>query len=147
MTNPTAQQLAQWRTGGTPDMVGAHTVGLPDGGPGLPILGWSSVGGDLRIPHFIGMHALQALPLLAIGLGLLATRFPQLRDAAVRTRLLLAGTFGYAGVVALVTWQALRGQSIAHPDSRTLLAALGLAAVVALGSIVAVKLPTRVAAR
>jgi hypothetical protein len=147
MTSPTALQMAQMRAGERPDMVGAHTVGLPDGGPGLPILGWSTVGGDLRIPHFVGMHALQALPLLAIGLGLLATRVPRLRDAAVGARLVLVGAFGYAGVVALVTWQALRGQSIVHPDSRTLLAALGLAAVVALGSFMSVKLPTRVAAR
>lgn len=145
MTSPTALQMAQLNAGGHPDMIGAHTVGLSDGGPGLPILGWSTVAGDLRIPHFVGMHALQALPLLAIGLGLLATRFPKLRDAGVRTRLLLVGAFGYAGVVALVTWQALRGQSIVHPDSRTLLAALTLAAVVAAGSVASVKL--RVAAR
>jgi len=120
MTNPTAQQFAQWRTGGRPDMVGGHTVGLEDGGPGLPILGWSTVGGDLRIPHFVGMHALQALPLLAIALTALARRFPRLGDDVVRTRLVLAGAAGYAGLTALVTWQALRAQSIAHPDAVTL---------------------------
>ncbi|RSD22044.1 hypothetical protein [Amycolatopsis eburnea] len=139
MTSPSAQQLAQWRTGGHPDMVGAHTVGLDDGGPGLPILGWSTVGGDLRIPHFVGMHALQALPLLAIGLLALAARFPRLRDDVVRARLVLIGAAAYAGLIALVTWQALRAQSIVHPDAATLAVAAALVTAAGLGSWAAVR--------
>ena len=66
MTGP-MNSTARARTRDRPDRVaGAHTVGARDGGPGLPGTGWSVEHGDLRIPHFLGLHAMQVLPLLAL---------------------------------------------------------------------------------
>jgi len=115
---------------------GAHTVGLPDGGPGLPLVGWSTVGGDLRIGHFVGLHALQALPLLAI----LLNRFFAARLAvATRARLLLVAGAAYAGLTVSLTWQALRAQPLLAPDALTLTvwAALAIATAAAATLVVA----------
>jgi uncharacterized membrane protein len=44
-----------------------HSVGgIADGRCGLPVVGWSTQMGDLRVPHFFATHLAQALPLLAL---------------------------------------------------------------------------------
>lgn len=118
MTGPTARQLDDWQ-----GIAGAHAVGVPDGGPGLPLLGWSTVAGDLRIPHFVGMHALQAIPIVLILLELLSRRITLLRDPLTRLRLVAVAVGTYSAALVLLTWQALRGQSSVQPDAATLLAA------------------------
>lgn len=132
MTGPQGDQMSDYK-----GVIGAHSVGLADGGPGLPLLGWSTVGGDLRIPHFVGMHALQAIPIFLILLELASRRVTVLRDATTRLRLVFVVVIAYAAALAVLTWQALRGQSIVHPDAATLtvgatIAVLALAAALAI---------------
>lgn len=127
MTSPTAQQMASWQAGAAVTVAGAHTVGAIDGGAGIPVTGWSTQGGDLRVGHFFGLHALQILPLLA---WLLAGTTS---SAARRSRLIgIAGAY-YLSITLLVTWQALRAESFVAPSGLTItvfsaLTALGLIA-------------------
>ncbi len=137
--NPAQQKaLAQGQTTTT----GAHSVGVPDGGPGLPGTGWSTTGGDLRAAHFIGMHALQGLPLLALALGALGARGGRLHDERLRMGLAAVAAGAWLGLTALLTWQALRGQPLLAPDGLTLTVlgalllatAIGIAVVLRAGS-------------
>ncbi len=43
----------------------SHTIGALNDNSNLFIVGWSKTVGDLRVSHFIGMHALQVLPILS----------------------------------------------------------------------------------
>ena len=116
--------MTQPREGQTPakGVIGSHSIGGPDGGSYLPLTGWSTVHGDLRIGHFVGMHAVQILPLLIAFAG---------RWANARLAWVLSG--GYLGMTLLVTWQALRGQSVIKPDALTLIVFAAIVAATALG--------------
>ncbi|MFD3995628.1 hypothetical protein [Streptomyces sp. NPDC058583] len=126
MVRPTPEQLEVDES----PITGAHAVGVPDGGPSMPLTGWASNGGDLRIPHFFGMHALQLIPLLLLVLAALAPRFARLADERVRLRLTLTASAAYAATFVLLTWQALRGQALFAPDGATL---AGAGAIILLG--------------
>ena len=119
MTWPTAAQLANYQ-----GIAGAHAVGVSDGGPGLPFLGWSTVAGDLRVGHFFGLHSIQvAAILLAISLMLpLVFRIP----------LIVVGNITWLGFVGLVTWQSLRAEPFASPSETTLVGYAVLLSVAAL---------------
>ena len=91
-------------------MVGhsAHSVGVADGGAGLPVVNWSTEGGDLRVAHFFGMHALQVLPLLGY---LLSSRraAPTTRSAV---RWVQAAGVGYALIALLLFVWAMSGRPL-----------------------------------
>jgi hypothetical protein len=124
----------------TPSTFGAHTVGASDVGPGLPLLNWSTSHGDLRVPHFLGLHAMQVIPLLAWWLsrrkGLLE---PQ------RLQLIWLSAFVYVSLFVLLAWQTLRGQALFRPDGAMLFVASVLAAITCTGSTLILLPPLRTA--
>jgi hypothetical protein len=125
MTRPTSAQLEAASAGQRMTVAGAHTVGGPDGGPGLPGTGWSLEHGDIRIAHFVGLHALQVLPLVT------AVFTRRMTGIARRVRLAWALSASYVSLFGLLLWQALRGQSITSPDTVTLAAMLSWAVLTA----------------
>ncbi len=81
-----------------------HSVGAWNDNSNWFILGWSKTVGDLRVSHFIGMHALQLLPMLS---------FYVLKN----TKLTIGIAFVY-GLLALVTLiQALQGKPLIKQKS------------------------------
>ena len=78
---------------------------------GIPGVGWSTEHGDLRIPHFFGLHGIQVVPFLAW--------FVLLRRRRA-TALVFTGAASYLSLVLILMWQALRGESIIRPDAATL---------------------------
>ena len=129
MTRPTTAQLAAARAGEVMTVAGAHTVGGIDGGPGLPVTGWSREHGDVRIAHFVGLHAIQAFAIIAVLLG------RSRRSEALRVNAIIAAAVSYSGLFILLLTQALRGQSVVAPDEAmaTAFAAWGVVTLLMIG--------------
>jgi hypothetical protein len=83
-------------------MNGGHWVAAPhtDAG-GFPIFGWTRDGGDLRVAHFFGIHAMQILPVAG---WLVARRVPEGRGIVW----LIAAAFAALTVATFV--EALAGR-------------------------------------
>jgi hypothetical protein len=122
MVVPRAEQIAAMKAGGQQVEAGAHTFGGKDGGPGLPLVGWSTTAGDMRPAHFLGLHGMQVLPVLA---ALLARR--RSRSESQRLALVRSAGVAYFGVMAVLAVQALRALPITQWD---MTGAVGLAVVV-----------------
>jgi len=95
--------LATMITAGYLSSGAGHWVGgVASDAAGLPLLGWSRSGGDLRVAHFFSMHALQAIPLMGFVIGRSGLRQP-------RTAVWLA-TGAYTAFIAWTFFQALAGR-------------------------------------
>jgi hypothetical protein len=91
----------------------SHTVGAMDAGPGITWLNWSLTGGDLRIAHFMGLHALQVLPVC----GAVISRLVKGRPSSKRI-VFAALTTAYSLVMLLTFLQAVTGQPFVRIVSR-----------------------------
>lgn len=90
--------------GGYMSSQAGHSVGS-EGGRAF-LFGWNRSGGDLRIAHFLGIHAEQAIPILA-GLAAEAGLAKRARWVA-----LIAGTAVYAALTLAAFVQAVAGRPL-----------------------------------
>ena len=108
MVRPSPLQHAEASSSGRLARSGSHSIGGPDGGPSLPGLRWSTQHGDLRVAHFVGLHAMQWIPLVAF----LTRRWRSMRS---RVTVVVGAAASYACVFAILLAQALLGQPVTAP--------------------------------
>jgi len=98
--------IGNW-IGGQMIQRGGHAVGVEDGGAGVPFFNWSTIGGDLRVSHFLGLHAIQLIPLFSYTL-----KQKTELSLTVRTVLSVLFAIAYGAVVWTIYIQAMGGQPI-----------------------------------
>ncbi len=105
MTSPSKEdiQRAEINKGPIGITMGSHSVGETDETKRLPLTGWARTGGDLRIAHFLGLHALQILPLF--GFFIRRLKFDYISGLWIVSAV---GLF-YLGFVGFTLLQALNG--------------------------------------
>ncbi|WP_228501057.1 MULTISPECIES: hypothetical protein [unclassified Curtobacterium] len=101
----------------------------------MPLLGWSTVAGDYRVAHFVGMHALQVLPLVALVLAAAGRRLLWLADQTTQVRIVVIVAVAWAAGTVLLTVQAAVGQSVVHPNGVVATAAWALVLLAAAASV------------
>lgn len=82
-----------------------HKVGVPQDSDGLPLTNWSTIGGDLRVMHFFGLHAIQLLPLIAYFLE----EKQIFKNETLRTAAVIMLGLWYLSWVGYLYFQALDG--------------------------------------
>lgn len=100
-------------------ILGGHNVNGVDGGTGLPLLGWSTEAGDLRVAHFIGLHSLQFIPLVALFLVYLNRKGILRRTVRVQRQAVALIAAGYGGLIATTFVQAQRDIPVTRIDGLT----------------------------
>ena len=79
-----------------------HSVGAE--GARTVLFGWNRSGGDLRIAHFLGIHAEQAIPVMAVlAAGL---------TAKARWLVVIIGSAAYAALTLAIFAQAVAGRAL-----------------------------------
>lgn len=91
--------------GGVMSALNTHAIGGEMGGKGIFFFNWRIEGGDLRISHFIGMHALQLLPWVAC-------KVQARMSASVALTRVQQFTYIYAFVVFFTFIHAIFGKSL-----------------------------------
>ncbi len=83
-----------------------HAVNAASNDKGLPFLGWSKTGGDLRIAHFIGIHAFQVFILMGFFLKEYSLKY--------NLWIILSAGVLYSYIIYYFFDQALKGVSIIY---------------------------------